>query len=246
MNDTLLNTTINGSIAGGLGYIITLPIDSIKQNLQIGKSIKNINIQNYFKGGTLGLFSIIPQMAIKFTSNSYFEKKYNFNSYINGFIAGTLDGAFLGPILAVQSLQQINNKLTYKESLNMIKKKSIYNLCIPMALRNGFYTSIIIGSYKLIDNKQKSFLENFCYISLLNIPATVIASPFDVIRAIQCKLLLDNQRINVSYVIKKIIRDYGIKGFYKGYTIFYINFAIRFPLTFSIFNYISINSINIK
>lgn len=239
MDNKIYKSTINGSIAGGIGYIITLPLDLIKQNLQIGKSIKNIGFTNYYKGGILGLSSIVPQMAIKFTTNDYLEKKYKFNPIINGFIAGFCDGSFLGIVLSSQSLQQINNKLTYKQSWTTLKNKSLINLCIPMALRNGIYTSIVLGGYKLIPNKNNTFIQNFYYISLLNIPSTILSCPFDVIRATQCNLLLNNQNINVFYIIKQIIKNNGIKGFYTGFTIMYINFALRFPLTFCIFNYIS-------
>ena len=246
MENKIYKSTINGSIAGGLGYIITLPLDAIKQNAQIGnKNIVN-NFHTYFKGGLLGLSSIVPQMAIKFTTNTWIQNNYNINPYIVGFIAGSLDGAFLGPILASQSLQQINNKLTYIQSFkilgNSITNIKLLNLCVPMGLRNGIYTSMIFGTYKLIPNKKNTFIQDLYYTSLINIPATILSCPTDVIRANQIKFLLENKNINFLNVSNQIYKLNGIKGFYQGYRMFYINFAIRFPLTFSLFNYL--NSLN--
>ena len=245
MDNKTYKSTINGSIAGGLGYIVTLPIDAIKQNIQTGNKIISKDFKSYFKGGLLGLYCIVPQMAIKFSSNSYLEHHYKMNPYINGLISGSMDGAFLGPILASQSLQQMNNKLNYKDSLHIMKQKSIgnlFNLCIPMSLRNGVYTSIVFGGYKqmcITPNIKNTFIQDFYMISLLNIPATILSCPFDVIRAVQTKNLLENKNINFLDICKSIYKNNGLLGFFKGYKILYINFAIRFPLTLSIFNYMS-------
>jgi hypothetical protein len=239
MDNKIYKSTINGSISGGVGYIITLPLDAIKQNLQIGNKISYTNILNYFKGGVVGLSSIVPQMAIKFTVNSYLEKNYNFNPFINGFIAGTLDGMFLGPVMSLQSLQQININLTYKEAFNILRNKSLLQLSIPMAMRNGIYTSVLLGGYKSIPNKKNTFIHDLYYASLLNIPATILCCTADVIRANQNKYMLENKNIKVITITKDIYNKQGIMGFFKGYKMLYVNFAIRFPFTLAIFNYIN-------
>lgn len=226
-------STFLGSISGGLGYILTLPLDAIKQNIQTGKKINSSF--KYFKGGMLGVTSIIPQMGIKFSTNTYMEKNHKFNPMINGFVAGLMDGAFLGPVLSLQSLQQMDNSLTYKKSLQLVKNP--LQLCIPMALRNAFYTSVLLGGYRLIPDKKNTFMEDFWYASLLNIPGTIISCPYDVIRAKQNEFLLHNKNINVGYVCQEIYKD-GFSGFFRGYKMLYINFALRFPLTLAIFNYL--------
>ena len=239
MERKIYNSTIYGSISGGLGYVLTLPLDAIKQNIQTGNKIVEKQIKNYFKGGILGLTSIVPQMAIKFTTNSYLENNFSFNPMINGFLAGSLDGGFLGPLLASQSLLQMNNKLTYKDTYNIIKNKSIFQMALPMALRNGIYTSVLIGGYKLIPNKKNTFIQDLYYASLLNIPGSLLCNPADIIRAYQTKYLLENKNINFKYIIKNIYKENGINGFFKNYKVLYINFALRFPITLSIFNYLN-------
>ena len=111
---------------------------------------------------------------------------------------------------------------------------------IPMALRNATYTSGIFGGYFITkhfthQNNPPNFLENLLISSILNIPATILCSPFDVIRAKHTHHLLNNyNQHSLSHIIKEIWNNNGIKGFYKGYPSLYLNFAIRFPLTLAL------------
>jgi len=70
-----------GSLSGGIGYFSTLPFDYIKQHLQtkhkpsyIIQLIKEHGIKSMFRGGLIGLYSIVPQMAIKFTTFDILQK----------------------------------------------------------------------------------------------------------------------------------------------------------------------------
>lgn len=247
----------SGATAGAIGFTTTLPIDYVKQHLQTNRTLSQIysDIQKngsriLFRGGLIGLSSIAPQMAIK-----YFAF-HNFNSLMDdalhlkplaAFGAGLIDGAFLGPILAMQAFKQMNlknNRIDYKN----IVIKNFGPLMVPMALRNATYTSGILGGYFIVKNfthgKEKaSFLDNFLIGSFLNIPATIFCSPFDVIRAKHTHHLLtyyNNEPFNVrnKMSLKEIVRDIlerdGVRGFYRAYPSLYLNFAIRFPLTLAL------------
>ena len=123
----------------------------------------------------------------------------------------------------------------------MIKNKSILQMALPMAFRNGIYTSVLIGGYKLIPNKKNTFMQDLYYASLLNIPGSFLCNPADIIRARKTKNLLENKNINFKYIVKNIYQEGGLSAFFKNYKILYINFAIRFPLTLAIFNYLNRN-----
>ena len=236
---------ISGSIAGAIGYCSTLPLDYIKQHMQNNKSFSSI-IQNtkpryYFNGGLIGLTTIAPQMAIKYFCFHNFNKIFD-NKQISAFCAGIIDGAFLGPILAIQSFKQME---TIKKNINYIDiiKKNYVSLMIPMALRNGVYTSSVLGGYfyiksNFMDNKNTNFIHNFCIASALNIPGTILSSPFDVIRARYTNNLVNsnNNKNNLSLfnLTKSIYKEGKLKAFYRGYSSLYINFALRFPLTFAL------------
>jgi len=237
---------IIGSIAGAIGYVGTLPLDLIKQHLQssnksstqIYKNIYgNVQSQGYkylFKGGLLGCYSIVPQMAIKFTSNDFLQRNTNNSSYCNGFISGYLDGTFLGPVLSMIALQQMKNNIGYHESFKLLISGPIFPLTIPLAMRNATYTSILFGGHKSF-NQESSFMNNFTVSSILNVPGVLLCSPFDVVRAHQINNMLTKKSVNPLFIANNIYQQYGYKGFYQGLGSLYINFALRFPITFSIF-----------
>jgi len=239
---------ISGASAGAIGFTTTLPIDYVKQHLQTNKTMSQIykDVQSngtkiLFRGGLIGLSSIAPQMAIK-----YFAF-HNFNSLMDdalhlkpvaAFGAGLVDGAFLGPILAMQAFRQMNLK-NDKIDYATLMRKNFGPLMVPMALRNATYTSGILGGYFIVKNithgnEKPNFLENFLIGSALNIPATLICSPFDVIRAKHTHQILHNSNNSLREVVKNIWKNDGIKGFYKAYPSLYLNFAIRFPLTLAL------------
>ena len=230
---------ISGSVAGAFGFCSTLPLDYIKQHMQNNKSfisiIKNTTYKSYFNGGFIGLTTIMPQMAIKYFCFHNFNKIFN-NKQLSAFSAGLVDGAFLGPILAVQAFKQMESKkiINYK---NIIKNNYI-SLMIPMSLRNGIYTCSVLGGYFYIkDNfikKDTNFIQNFFIASILNIPGTILSSPFDVIRAKHTYNLVNNNNSSLLNIAKSIYKNDKIKGFYRGYPSLFINFATRFPLTFAL------------
>jgi hypothetical protein len=232
---------ISGSIAGAVGYCSTLPLDYIKQHMQNNKSlhtiIQNTKPRSYFNGGLIGLTTIAPQMAIKYFCFHNFNKNFD-NKQLSAFCAGIVDGAFLGPILAVQSFKQME---TTKKNINYIDiiKKNYISLMIPMALRNGVYTCSVLGGYfyiknNLMDNMETNFIKNFCIASALNIPGTILSSPFDVIRAKQTNNIVNNNKISLLNLSKSIYKEGKLNAFYRGYPSLYINFALRFPLTFAL------------
>jgi len=243
-----------GSLSGGIGYFSTLPFDYIKQHLQtkhkpsyIIQLIKEHGIKSMFRGGLIGLYSIVPQMAIKFTTfdilQKYDKQQKRKNIWKNGFIAGFIDGSFLGPILSIQSMQQMKPTLSYKDTGKLLLQnlKQTHNLIYPMALRNAFYTSILFGSCGLIKNKlnkkKYSFIDNLLIASISNVPAVFLCSFADVLRANQIKYFLQDKKYDIKTIISKQYARYGFRWMFQGVGGLYINFALRFPLTYALYNY---------
>ena len=265
---TLQQNLITGSIAGSSVFISTLPLDYIKQwkqsnytFLDIHNTIKNRGHKVLFRGGLIGSSIIAPKIATKLGALSILNntipkyKNNNKRKMLLGFLAGYVDGFIFGPILAIQAYQQLNTKATIRDSFNMIKQSSIIKYCYPLALRNAFYTMPVFGlvyplQQKLFLNKKKTIMrhisEIFISASILNIFGTLLCSPFDVVRAQQVKLLSKTQNKNYNssnntlYIIKHIWKKNGIKGFYSGYPSLFLNFAMRFPLTLMVNEYLGI------
>ena len=227
---------ISGSSAGAFGYTLTLPLDYIKQHMQNNVSfasiIKNTSLRNYMSGGLIGISTITPQMAIKYLAFHQFNQVFD-NKMGSAFCAGLVDGAFLGPILAMQSFKQMNHHMKLKTELDIVSG-NYGRLMVPMALRNGVYTSIVLGGYFTVKPKETTFLQNFAIASALNIPGTALCSPFDVIRAKYTNQLLQNNNGGLFKLARLIYNTEGLKGFYRGYSSLFVNFALRFPITFAL------------
>ena len=229
---------ISGSLAGAFGYTLTLPLDYIKQHMQNNISfasiLKNTSLRNYMSGGLIGVSTITPQMAIKYLAFQQFNRLFD-NKMGSAFCAGLVDGAFLGPILAMQSFKQMNHQMKIKTEWDIVRR-NYGRLMVPMALRNGVYTSIVLGGYFTVKPKETTFLQNFAIASALNIPGTALCSPFDVIRAKYTNQLLQQNNNNGALLklARSIYEKEGSKGFYRGYSSLYVNFALRFPITFAL------------
>lgn len=232
---------ISGSLAGAFGYTLTLPLDYIKQHMQNNVSFasifKNTSLRNYMSGGLIGVSTITPQMAIKYLAFQQFNQVID-NKIGSAFCAGVVDGAFLGPILAMQSFKQMNHQMKLKTEWNIVRQ-NYGRLMVPMALRNGVYTSIVLGGYFTVKPNETTFLQNFAIASALNIPGTALCSPFDVIRAKYTNQLLQQNKNpsgggGLLRLTRSIYEKEGLKGFYRGYSSLYINFALRFPITFAL------------
>lgn len=228
---------LSGSCAGAFGYTITLPLDYIKQHMQNNVSfqsiLKNTSLRNYMSGGIIGISTITPQMAIKYLGFQQINQVID-NKMGSAFCAGLVDGAFLGPILAMQSFKQMNHQMKTEWD---IVRRNYGRLMVPMALRNGVYTSIVLGGYFTVKPKETSFLQNFAIASALNIPGTALCSPFDVIRAKYTNQLLQQNNPGgggLLQLTRTIYEKEGLKGFYRGYSSLFVNFALRFPITFAL------------
>ena len=238
-----VKTILCAGTAGALGFVSTLPLDYVKQHLQAGDKMNQIKgivkkegPKVLFRGGTVGLKVIVPQMAIKFYSYKTYNK-YTNNHLLSSFCAGFTDGLFLGPPLMIQALMQTKNELTYKQARGIVINRNLFRYCFPMAMRNGKYTASTIGLSKYITNKYEikgTPLNIFGMTMLLNPIGVITCSPWDVIRAKQASEIARNGDTRVITIAKNIYREYGMKGFYAGGNGLFINFSLRFPLTFAI------------
>jgi len=236
-----------GGLAGAIGFTATLPLDYIKQHIQSGKVFSDIKkkvsrngIKELFRGGSIGLKVIVPQMAIKYYSFHTLNKILP-NPVISSFGAGFIDGLFLGPPLMIQALMQTNSKLSYNYCKDLVLSKNIIKYCFPMAMRNAFYTSSILGLGSVIKNKNNiktTPLNDFIIAMALNPIGVLLCSPWDVIRAKQAYNLAHQNSSNIRTIVKEIIKREGYRGFYHGGLSLFINFALRFPLTFAINTYL--------
>jgi hypothetical protein len=232
-----------GSVAGAVGYVGTMPLDYVKQRLQTDRQISLQSLRangwkTLFRGGLVGCSSIVPQMTIKFTVNDYLRRTTHSSAYLNGFVAGFVDGSFLGPLFALQSMKQMRNDVSYGAAFKRLRLSNPLRLALPMALRNAVFTSIMFGGHNAANANSESaatFGRNLLVGSILNVPATIAASPFDVLRAKQIQFLLEGKPTGPFLIARTLFSQGGVRAFYQGYGSLYVNFALRFPFTFALF-----------
>lgn len=242
-----------GSVAGISAFGATLPMDFIKQYVQSGHNWKEaVNVVRrdgmgvMWRGLGVGGGAIAPQMAIKFGIYNGLHKvgwvkdigiTGDFGA---GFVAGFVDGTFLGIPSTIQAAQQMNTKVGVGGSLDMIKSVGSGRFMIPLAMRNGSYTMFMLGGlyptrrylFKDSDSLSSYMFHTFVASSLLNVGGCLLSSPWDVIRADQADNLIEKKgSTTVRGVYKEIMMRDGLRGFYRGFGVYLITFGIRFPLT---------------
>ena len=219
-----------GSAAGIASFSLTLPTDFVKQWLQSKHSVKEVRsilqkegYQVLWRGAGIGNAIIAPQMAIKFGVFNRLQGQ-GIPSIPSAFVAGFVDGAFLGPAVAIQAHQQMNTHITLRDSWRHIRTQ--YNpitFSWPMAFRNSVYTGLVFGPLAKVEKAlfdKHTPVTTWATAFLLNIPASLACSTFDVWRASQ----IDQLAVN------KPIKTLSIRPF-QGFPSLFIAFALRFPLT---------------
>lgn len=219
-----------GSVAGITSFTLTLPVDFVKQWMQSKHSVQDIKgilrtngPKVLWRGAGIGNAVIAPQMAIKFGVFNRLQER-GVQPIPSALVAGFVDGAFLGPVLAMQAHQQMNTHITLRESWrHMVTHYNPIAFSWPMALRNSVYTGVVFGPLAKVEKKlfdKHTPLTTWMTAFLLNIPATVLCSPFDVWRASQVVQLTRNQPLKLT----------NIRPF-QGFPSLLLAFALRFPLT---------------
>lgn len=241
-----------GTLSGCVGYMSTIPLEFIKQYLQTTKNsisvlqiIRKKGFMYTFRGGLFGVCVTAPQMAIRFGSFDYLQRNTKNSIWTNGFTAGFLDGTILAPVSRIQTIQQMNSHVTYRKSFETFLQnvRMGHQIIYPIAFRNAFHTACLFGFTDMIKQKVYTkdyygFIDNFVVASIANIPAVVLCSGFDIIRAKQIKHVLQNKEFTVSDIVRTIVKKQGIRGFYTGLTSLYLYFGIRFSLSYALYEHL--------
>ena len=241
-----------GSVAGVGAFTATLPLDFVKQYIQSGHGYREIarivqreGVGKLWRGMAVGGGVVAPQMAIKFGVYNGLGGGVG-----AGFVAGCVDGAFLGVPLGIQAVQQMDTRVSMRQGFKKVIREGSVRFMTPLALRNGFYTTFMLGGIypvrrSLFGNGVQSedggigeyLFQTFIASSLLNVGGCVTSSPWDVIRARQIDNLVNGAErakgggTKVRDVVRQIIHEEGVRGFYRGFGNYLVTFGLRFPLT---------------
>ena len=225
------------SLAGIIEHISIYPLDTLKTRKQtLYKS--NINTKNLLKGCLQFSTGIAPAHIVYFSTYEYLNNKNKNNdiklSFFTGACASISHDLIMIPFdTCKQRLQVLENTSVFNQMKLIIKNEGIsglYRSLIPTFIMNIPFGSIFVASNEklksnLFDNKSEDNLKlseyAFCS-GVSGFLATTVTMPMDVLKTNMQTITLDKKIIkNKIYLNKSIVnifRNYGIFGFYRGYT----------------------------
>jgi len=242
----IYNDYLKNIFASAISSTILYPIDYIKTILQNNnKNILKNYINNLYKKNELHLIyrGFSPQLfiysnslALEITIYNYFKKKYN-SDIIAGSLASIINISIINPIEVIKVYYQTNIHTKIK-TFDLIKKigiKNLYkgsNLCF---MRDVPYAIVYYSLYNNINQNNQNNKNNLIplYSAVISsIPATICATPFDVIKTRY--QILDNNYNNIYSCVMDLYKQDGIKGFFKGNTARLYKNSLLYGFTFLI------------
>lgn len=114
---------------------------------------------------------------------------------------------------------QIRPKQAIKNIYNDLGVMGFYRSVIPSVLRSGSSTGIRLGLYQYMLKHNEMNISKPILGGICGLTSQLISMPFDVIKSqIQGQIgITAKNQLTMSYRLKHIWSNYGIKGFYKGY-----------------------------
>jgi len=216
---------INGAISGSVGIILSHPIDTLKTRIQSNNTI-TYNPRILYKGIFSPLIGVGFEKAIVFGTYQncykYLNNKNvsnNINNFISGGIAGFSASFVVTPVERIKILIQSNNKIHYS-NLNI---KYLYNGLSATFTREtpGFaiyftvYENLKYNFYSKY-NQQITLSSSFIFGGLSGGFAWIFIYPQDRIKTI---IQSQNKSLPFFSVIKNLYLTYGLKSFYKGFSL---------------------------
>jgi len=213
---SILKSDFLYGLSGGLiGTILSHPFDTIKTRIQSEKANSIINAikqKKLYAGIIPPLFGIMMEKSVVF---GFYDiaKKNNYNDFVSGIFSGLMCTAIVVPIdrlkITLQNKQQINFK-----SLNL---NYLYKGTSITFFRETPGFGIYFTTYNYLNNNfnnNNSLYYNFIFGALSGLNAWNFIYPSDLI-----KTNMQANNTNLILTIRHIYFNYGISGFYRGFSL---------------------------
>jgi len=249
-----------GAISGFVEVSICHPLDTVKTRVQNSKSntftiIKNIyqkeGIKGYYRGLTAVYLSVIPKNAIRFSSFHYYNSIIHSN-FLSGLLAGMTEAIMVVNPTEVCKIRIQTQYNSVRNPESVIKYKNIYQT-IFLILKEEGISPFYRGLVPTILRQSLNQASNFYFFNLLNQEydlnpfisgcisgsiGPIFNNPLDVIKT---KIQTSIKKIKVLDIIHSIIKNDGIKGFYKGLFPRLLRIIPGQGITFTVFDYLHKN-----
>lgn len=212
---------VNGCVAGMVGQTLCHPFDTIKTRYQ---RWGQVTYSGLYRGLPGPLMSVIIEKSILFGTYDWIRTKVGtgYGVFGAGVGAGLMTTLTVVPFERIKVLVQLNR--TGLNSLEMLRRvvhtegvMSLYRGWTPTLLREvpgyGLYFSTYEAVKRYKQNVPLKGWEAFLTGSLCGSVAWLFIYPSDPV-----KTMMQKDNIGVRMAINNIVKEYGIKGFYRGFS----------------------------
>ncbi len=247
------NSFLTGLIAGSVGAFAVYPIDVVKTRMQNQTTSNRLysngfdcwrqlwkqgGLKSFYRGCVPQMIGVAPEKAIKLLAYSYVTKSNpnDLKTHVaGGLIAGTCQVMVTSPYEMIKINLQMNNKINYKELLNI---KKLYTGASACFLRDIPFSGIYFPLYWYL--KEKENLNPFVAGTLAGAPAAFSCTPADVVKTRMQTLIKQNQSNGhgLIQVATSIYKNEGFTAFWKGGGWRVLRSSPQFGITLLVFEYL--------
>ncbi len=251
--DKTNNSFLTGLVAGSVGAFAVYPIDVVKtrmQNQTVSNQLysngfdcwrqlwKQGGIKSFYRGCIPQMLGVAPEKAIKLLAYTYITKSNpnDLQTHVaGGLVAGTCQVMVTSPYEMIKINLQMNNKINYRELLNI---KKLYTGASACFLRDIPFSGIYFPLYWHL--KEKENLNPFIAGTLAGAPAAFSCTPADVVKTRMQTLLKQNQSngYGLVQVATSIYKNEGFSAFWKGGGWRVLRSSPQFGITLLVFEYL--------
>jgi solute carrier family 25 carnitine/acylcarnitine transporter 20/29 len=215
MSDSLVKYYVYGTISGCTGVIISHPFDTIKTCIQENK-VLNLSTKSLYKGLIPPLIGVGLEKAFVFGTYNSVIKIFNLQKDIHShnFLAGLISG--FSASLIVTPFERLKILKQTDQSLKNLNIRNLYSGLSATFTREipGF------GIYFTVFNNNKKYYQPNTFYDFVNggitgIIAWIFIYPQDRIKT---KIQINKEKhLSFKESFNEIIKEGGIKQFYKGF-----------------------------
>jgi len=203
-----MESFLQGAISGGIGILLSHPLDTIKTRIQTGK----FSLRGLYAGVSNPMYSVVMEKAIVFGVYDRVKNHLNSNEIWASAVAGGVAGAVSPTIVTPFEKFKIQKQIGMQTQFCL---KNLYRGYWATLAREipGFvvYFSVFDSLY----SPNLSYPQVACLGGFTGIASWSAIYPQDVVKT----HMQTTQTGNIINTIKLIYSRQGLAGFYKGYTL---------------------------